>query len=85
MRPSSKLYVKVAVKKRPYSQEPVSISVTSSFNPHFTYPKALYYATLNVENTSQEQVESVVKKQQILANAEDVVVLYSPGVFKFLV
>ena len=81
---ASKLYVKVAVKKRPYSAEVTAISVTASFNPNFNYNSAMLYNLVDLDNVTLAIIDSVVEKQRIKASAEDVHVAFSPAVNKFI-
>jgi hypothetical protein len=84
MQATSTLFVKVAVKQRPYSKEAVAISVTASFNPNFNYNTALHYKTLALETVNLALIDHTVNQLQSITNAEETFVKYSPAVIKYL-
>ena len=83
MQPTSILFVKVVVKQRPYSNEPVNIAFTAATFEGFTASSVQYYASLPL-GTTLAHIEDTIAKLQTLANTAEVRVKMQPKVHKFI-
>ena len=87
MQPANTLYARVSVKKRPYSNQPLSISITASFNPNFTATNAQYFSELAITQPPQplHKIHATLAKFQTQANAASLeVVKFANIVFQYV-
>lgn len=82
--PTCTLYVKVTVKQRPYSQEPVSISVIAAMHPNVTVNNLQYFSELPLQYTTLAKVQSTILSMQTRANAANVSFKISRKVFQYI-
>lgn len=83
MQPTSTLFVKVAVKQRPLSKEPLGLVITAAAFPEFTATSVQFYETLPL-GSAEVLVLNTIKNLQTRANAENVSVKVHPAVKKYV-
>ena len=81
--PSSALYAKVTIKRKPYSNIPVAIRIVADTYPTFTSNKAQYFVDLHV-NASMQDVELVAANLQLKANTRKVHLIMHPALAELL-
>lgn len=82
--PANRLFAKVTVKTKPYSNEPVSIRIVADTYESFTANKAQFFTELPLETTTLFCIESAVSEFQTRANAASVSTDIKPKVLKLL-
>lgn len=83
--PVSTLYAKVNIKRKPYSNDVVSIRIIADTFPDFTANKAQYFIDLNPNTASFKQVELALANLQTTANARKLVMHIKPGLYETLI
>lgn len=83
--PSSNiLFVKVSVKNKPYSTEPVSIRIAADNSQNFNTNRAIFYTELPLKNTTLQQVQAAIQRFMLQNNNSSVVVKMQPKVLQIL-
>lgn len=77
MQPKNTLFVKVNIKKHPYSQKAISISVSAATFPKFTVRQAIMFSDLSLKHTNFDTIRNVAKSMQQQSNTEHVVITFT--------
>jgi hypothetical protein len=79
------LFVKVSVKTKPYSNEPVSIRVVAHTFEKFTIANAICYSELPIHSsTTLDTVQAKIAEFQAVTNTAQVYVKFQPKVGSFI-
>ena len=83
MQPKNTLFVKVKIKNHPYSQKPISISLSAAMFPAFNASQAILFSDLPL-NSNSYVIEHTIKNMQKQSNTENVSVKFATNLLKIL-
>ena len=83
MQPKNTLFVKVKIKNHPYSQKPISISLSAAMYPKFNASQAILFSDLSLDS-NLDVIEYAIKNMQKQSNTENVSVEFAANLLKIL-